>query len=294
MQIEEALPSPRPGTPPAFDGATRVRRIQPSRGFIPIDFGEIWRYRELLGRLVWRDIKARYRQTFLGPIWAFLRPFVTMLVMAAVFGGLAGFKSGTGTPYPLYLYGGILVWTYFSSALTGTTSSLLNYSGLLGKAYFPRLYAPFAMATAPLVDFVLSLSMVFVLFGWFHRWPSWHLVFMPFFLLLALVAGLGVGLWLCGISVRYRDVPFTLPFVVQLWFYATPILYPVSKLPEPYRTLMVLNPMTAVVDGFRWTLLGITPPNPGVLVGSASVAAVLLVGGLYFFRRTERTIVDMM
>lgn len=271
-----------------------MRRIQPSTGFIPIDFEELWRYRELLYRLIWRDIKARYKQTFLGPIWAVLRPFVTMVVMSAVFGGLAGFKSGTDMPYPLFLYGGILIWTYFSSALTGTTSSLLNYGGLLGKAYFPRLFAPFAMATAPLVDLALSLAMVFVLFGWFHRWPSWHLVFMPVFVLLAMIAGLGVGLWLCGISVRYRDVPFTLPFVVQLWFYATPILYPVSKLPEPFSTLMALNPMTAVVDGFRWSLLGISPPNIAVLVGSAACAVILLIGGLFFFRRTERTIVDAM
>jgi lipopolysaccharide transport system permease protein len=278
----------------AASAAPRVRRLQPSRGFVPIDFAELWRYRELLYRLVWRDIKARYKQTFLGSFWAIFRPLATMVLLAAVFGGLAGFSSGTSVPYPLYLYGGLLVWTYFSSAVTGSSSSLINYGGLLGKAYFPRLFAPFAAVVTPLVDFCLALAVVFGLFGYYHRWPSWHVVFLPLFVLLACIAGLGVGLWLSGISVRYRDVPFTLPFVVQMWFYVTPVLYPVSKLPEPYRSLLVLNPMTSVVDGFRWSLLGITPPNIDVLLGSSCFALALLVGGLFFFRRTERTIVDML
>jgi lipopolysaccharide transport system permease protein len=274
--------------------APPMRRIQPSRGFVPIDFAELWRYRELLYRLVWRDVKGRYKQTFLGPFWAVFRPFMTMVLMAAVFGGLAGFKSGSDIPYPLFLYGGILVWTYFSSAITGSSSSLLNYAGMLGKAYFPRLYAPLASVTAPLVDFGLSLAVLLGLFGYYQRWPSWHVVFLPFFVLLAAIAGLGVGLWLSGISVRYRDVPFTLPFVVQLWFYATPVLYPVSKLPAPFETLLVLNPMTSVVDGFKWSLFGITPPNIPVLVGSTVLAFLIAVTGLFFFRRTERTIVDML
>jgi lipopolysaccharide transport system permease protein len=271
-----------------------MRRIQPSRGFIPIDFAELWRYRELLYRLVWRDVKARYKQTLLGPVWAVLRPLVSMVIMAAVFGGLAGFQSGSNVPYPLFLYGGLLVWTYFSSAITGSSTSLLNYSGMLGKAYFPRLYAPFAAVTAPLVDLGLALVIVFGLFGYYHRWPSWHVVFLPLFVALAGLAGLGVGLWLCGASVRFRDVPFTLPFVVQIWFYVTPVLYPVSKLPEPFSTLLVLNPMTAVVDGFKWSLLGITPPNVPVVIGSGAFALAMSVAGLFFFRRTERTIVDML
>jgi lipopolysaccharide transport system permease protein len=272
----------------------RVRRIQPSTGVIPIDFAEVWRYRELLHRLVFKDVKARYRQTYLGPFWAIFRPFVSMVLMSAIFGGLAGFTSGTDIPYPLFLYAGILVWTYFSSALSGTASSLLSYGGLLGKAYFPRLYAPFSAVSAPLVDFFLSLGIVFILFGYYKIWPSWHVVFMPFFVLLAMVSGLCIGLWLCGISVRYRDVPFALPFAIQLWFYATPVIYPVSKLPEPYSSLLALNPMTSVVEGFRWCLLGITPPDVPILVGSTCIAIILFVGGLYYFRRTERTIVDMM
>lgn len=270
-----------------------MRRIQPSKGFIPVDFEEIWRYRELLYRLVWRDVKARYKQTLLGPLWALLRPFVTMVVMAAVFGGLAGFNSGTDVPYPLFLYGGILVWSYFSSVVTGTSTSLLNYGGLLGKAYFPRLYAPLATATVPLVDFALSLTILFGLFAWFGYLPPWQLVLVPAFVLLALVAGLGVGLWLSGISVRYRDVPFTLPFLVQIWFFATPVLYPISRLPSPYDALIALNPMTAVVEGFRWALLGIEPPDVTVLLASGALAAFVAVSGLFYFRRVERTIVDL-
>jgi lipopolysaccharide transport system permease protein len=286
----EELPSSgtRTAAPPVG-----MRRIEPSRGFVPIDASELWRYRELLYRLVWRDIKARYKQTLLGPVWAILRPFASMVIMAAVFGGLAGFKSGSNVPYPLFLYSGLLVWTYFSSAITGSSSSLLNYGGMLGKAYFPRLYAPFAAVTAPLVDFALALLVVFGLFGYYGRWPSWHVVFLPAFILLAGIAGLGVGIWLCGVSVRFRDVPFTLPYLIQIWFYATPILYPVSRLPRPFSTLLVLNPMAAVVDGFRWSLLGISPPNILVVMGSSTFAALLAGAGLFFFRRTERTIMDM-
>ena len=205
----------------------------------------------------------------LGPIWAVFRPFISMVMLAAVFGGLAGFKSGSSVPYPLFLYGGLSSWTYFASAITGASASLLNYGGMLGKAYFPRLYAPFAAVTSPLVDLGLALVIVFVLFRYYGRGPSWQLVFLPFFAVMWGLAGLSVGIWLCGISVKFRDVNYTIPYVVQIWFYATPVLYPVSKLPEPYRTLLVLNPMTAVVDGFRWSLLGINPPNVPVVIGSS-------------------------
>jgi lipopolysaccharide transport system permease protein len=277
--------------PPA---ATRVRRIQASRGLVPVDFGEIWRYRELLGHLLWRDLKTRYRQTFLGPVWAFLKPLVSMVLMAAVFGGLAGFTSGQpGIPYPLFLYSGMLIWMYFQSALPAAAMGLLGNANLLGKAYFPRLYAPLSSVTSPLADFMFSFVVLVGLFGYYKLWPSWHVVFLPFFILLALLTCLGVGLWLCGISVRYRDIPFVLPMAVQLWFYVTPVIYPVSKVPEPYKTLLVINPMTAVVEGFRWSLLGISAPDVGVLVGSTIFCILLFVAGLFVFRRSERTIVDL-
>jgi lipopolysaccharide transport system permease protein len=291
VAAEQTLAGSPPPAPPRV-----VRRIQPSSGFVPVDFGEIWRYRELLYRFLWRDVKARYKQTYLGPLWAILRPIVSMIVMTAIFGGLAGFSSGTeGVSYSLFIYAGMLVWNYFSSALTGTSSSLAANRGLLGKAYFPRVYAPLGAVTAPLVDFAISLVISIGLFAYFGNWPSWPVVFMPAFILLALVAGFGVGVWLCGATIRYRDVPFALPFVISLWYYATPIVLPLDQYPEPYRSLLALNPMTAVVEGFRWTFIGGAAPPDWTLLGvSAGIAVVLATAGLYFFRRTERTIVDMM
>jgi lipopolysaccharide transport system permease protein len=274
--------------------ATAVRRIQPSGGFSVVNWRELWHYRELLWTLMWRDIRARYKQTYLGPAWAVLKPLISMVLLSAVFGGLAGFTSGQpNIPYPLFLYAGMLVWTYVLSALPGAASALLNNAGVLGKIYFPRLYAPIGQVTAPLVDFVIAFFVVIGLFAYFGRWPSWHIVFLPLFILLAVLASLGFGIWLCGISVRYRDVPFALPFVLQLWFYVTPILYPVGRLPEPYRALIAVNPLTAVVDGFRWSLLGITRPNVGVLLVSTGVVLGVLISGLFVFRRAERTVVDM-
>lgn len=270
-----------------------VRRIQPSRGLIPIDLRELWSYHELLYYLVWREIKARYKQTFFGVTWAILRPVVLMIVFAAIFGGLAGIDSGTDIPYPLFLYAGLLPWTYFQSSLVAGSASLLNNSALISKAYFPRLYAPLAAVTGPLVDFALALTVLLGLFAWYQRAPSWHVVFLPLFLVLALAVSLGVGLWLSGAAVRYRDIGFALPFVGQIWMYATPVVYPVSLVPEEYRWLLALNPMTAVVDGARWSLLGEPVPNLGVLAVSTGLTAVLVVLGLFHFRRTERTIVDL-
>ena len=274
--------------------ATTIRRIQPSRGFVPVDFREIWRYRELLLNLVWRDIRARYKQTILGPSWAILRPLLSMVLMSAVFGGLAGFKSGAPKiPYPLFLYSGMLIWTYFQSALPAAAQSFLNNAPLIAKIYFPRLFAPMGQVMAPLVDFGFAFAVVFGLFGYYGVWPNWHIVFLPLFVLLAVAASFGVGLWLCGIAVRFRDVPFALPYVIQLWFFATPVIYPVARLPEPYRSLIALNPMTSVIDGFRWSLLGLSTPNVNVLAVSSGVVLVMLVGGLFIFRRAERTVVDM-
>jgi lipopolysaccharide transport system permease protein len=270
-----------------------VRRLQPSRGLVPIDLGEVWRYHELLYYLVWREIKARYKQTYLGIGWAILRPLMLMIVFAAIFGGLAGIDSGTGAPYPLFLYAGLLPWTYFQSAVTAGSLSFLNSGPLISKAYFPRLYAPLAAISAPLVDFALGLTVLLGLFAWYEEAPSWHLVALPFFLLLALLIALGFGLWLSGLAVRYRDVGFALPFVAQIWMYLTPVVYPVSLVPERFQWLLALNPMTAVVEGCRWALIGKPAPSAGVLAAGAGVTAVVVLSGLFIFRRTERTIVDL-
>jgi lipopolysaccharide transport system permease protein len=178
--------------------------------------------------------------------------------------------------------------------LTGTASCLLNVGGLMSKVYFPRLFAPLSAATAPLADFLIALLIVFGLFAYYQRVPSWHIVFLPGFLLLAILSGLSVGIWLAGIAVRYRDIPFLLPYVTQLFMYATPIIYPVSLVPERYRWILALNPMTAVVDGFRWSILGVNAPDVGVLAGSLGISVLLTAGGLLYFRRTERTIVDLL
>jgi lipopolysaccharide transport system permease protein len=269
------------------------RRIQPSRGLIPIDFGELWRYRELLYSFLWRDFKGRYKQTYLGPFWAIFRPLASMVLFSVIFGGLAGIDPGSGIPYPLFALG-LLPWTYFSSALTGSAASILNNAGLLSKVYFPRLYAPISAAVTPLVDFALTMTIAFGLFAYYQMLPSWHIVFMPFFILLAMIDGLGMGLWFAGVIVRYRDVQYALPFAIQIGMYLTPIIYPVSFIPAQYRWLLALNPVTVVVVGFRWSLFGGEAPDPTYLAISAAIGIALLACGFYFFRRTERTIMDML
>lgn len=270
-----------------------VRRIQPSRGLVPIDFGELWRYRELSYYFLIRDVKARYRQTFLGPAWAILRPLATIVIFSAIFGGLAGIKPGSNIPYALFVTPGVLAFGYFQSAMTGTTASILNSSGLMAKAYFPRLYAPLSATLTPLVDLLLSLTVLFGLFAYYDRAPSWRIIFLPAFLGLAALVAFGFGLWLSGVSVRYRDVGFGLPFVLQIWQYATPIIYPVSFIPSSYRWLLSINPMTAVVAGFRWSLLGTPFGQTRVLLISLAFGLLVTVSGLFVFRRAERTITDM-
>jgi lipopolysaccharide transport system permease protein len=282
------------GPPSLASSRPPVRRIQPSSGLIPVDFGELWRYRDLALFFILRDAKSRYRQTFLGPAWAILRPALTIFVFSAIFGGLAGIKPGSDIPYPLFVTPGVLAMGYFASAFTGTSASLLSSGGLLSKVYFPRLYAPFSAALTPLIDLALSLVVLAGLFIYFRWVPSWHIVFLPVFVLLAALVALGFGMWLAGVTVRYRDVMFAMPFALQIWQYATPVIYPVSFVPPEYRWLLALNPMTAVVEGFRWSLLGTPFGDTTVLYTSLAIAAVVSATGLFAFRRTERTIVDLL
>src|SRR3954454_4440976 len=212
-----------------------VRRIQPTSGLIFPNMGEIWHHKELLYYLLWRDIKARYKQTFLGAFWAIFRPLMSMIVMTVIFGHIAKIKPGEKVPYSLFLYSGILLWGYFASTVSGGAAAVISSGGLISKAYFPRVFAPIAAVTAPLVDFVLSLIVLGGLYVYYEFVPGWQLVLAPLFVLLALLTGLGVGFWLSPISVRYRDIGFALPFVVQIWMYATPIIYPVSLVPDRYR-----------------------------------------------------------
>jgi lipopolysaccharide transport system permease protein len=260
---------------------------------VPIDLRELWQFHDLLYYLVWRDVKARYRQTFFGATWAILRPLLTMVVFAAVFGGLAGLTSGSDVPYPLFLYAGLVPWVYLQSVATSGPLALLNNRDLVSKAYFPRLFTPLATVSAPLVDLGFSLIVLMGLFAWYRWTPSWHMIFLPLFLALAVLTGLTIALWLSGTAVRYRDVGYALPFAAQIWMYLTPVIYPVSLVPERFRWLLALNPATTVVGGSRWALLGGSLPKPGVLAAGTVLILVLFTCGLFVLRRAERTIVDM-
>lgn len=269
-----------------------VRRIQPSRGAIHLDLPETWRFRELLYFLIWRDIKSRYRQTVLGTFWAIARPFISMVIFTIIFGHLAGIKTGSSLPYPLFVYPALLVWTYFGSALSGGSSSVLGNGSLISKAYFPRLYIPAAAVLAPLVDFALALVVLFGVFAWYQRLPSWHIVFLPFFLGLTILTSLGLSLWLGALTVRYRDVPFALPFVIQIWLYATPVIYPTSLIPKSWQWLIALNPLAGVVTGTRWSLVGGGAPSALYLGTSIGIGLALLAGGFVYFRLREPSFPD--
>lgn len=272
-----------------------VRRIQPSRGLAAFDAREFWRYRELLVFLVWRDIKIRYKQTFLGPIWAVLRPILMTVVFTFVFARIA--HISTPGPYQLFSFTGVVLWTYFASALNGGSMSVLGNASLVSKVYFPRLYVTLASVAAPLVDLVLSLLAGSLFFAYYHTAPGWHVVALPAFALLTAALALGFGLWLAPITVRYRDVPYVMPLVTQLWMFVTPIAYPLTQiehqLPVGWRWLVNVNPLTAPVDGFRWALLGSPPPTWGAVGTSAAIAAALVASGFVTFRRMERTLADL-
>jgi lipopolysaccharide transport system permease protein len=271
-----------------------VHRIQPSSWLVPVDFRELWRYRELVRFFVLRDVKSRYRQTYLGPAWAILRPLMTIVVFSVIFGGLANIKTDSNDPYALWVTPGVLAFGYVTTALINTSTSLVQNSHLITKVYFPRLYVPLATALTPVVDFLIGLLVLLGLFLYYHRAPSWHIVFLPAFLALAALVVVGLGLWLSSFTARYRDVVFGVPFLVQVWQYATPVIYPVAFIPPAYHWLLDLNPFTAVVAGFRWSLLGVPFGSMAALIASISIAIGITASGLFVFRRTERVMVDML
>ncbi len=267
-------------------------RIEPSKGWVPIRLKEIWSYRELLYFLVWRDIKVRYKQTALGASWAILQPVSTMLVFSLFFGKLAKMPS-EGVPYPIFSYTALVPWSFFALGLGQSSNSLVSSAQLIKKVYFPRLIIPIATIFAGIVDFLLSFSVLLVLMVYFGIFPTMNVLWLPLFVLLALVTSLGVGLWLSALNVEFRDVRFVVPFLTQFWMFATPIVYPSSLLPEPWRTVYGLNPMVGVVEGFRWALLG-TANRPGPMIVVSSIAALaLLVSGAFYFRRMEKTFADI-
>ncbi len=266
--------------------------IKPSKGWIQLDLKELFAYRELLYFLVWRDIKVRYKQTALGATWAILQPFLTMVVFSLFFGRLAGLPS-EGVPYPIFSYAGLVPWSFFANGLTQSANSLVGSANLITKIYFPRLTIPISAVLSGIVDFCLAFLVLLGMMLFYGITPTKNIVFLPFFLLLALITSIGVGLWLSALNVKYRDVRYTVTFLVQLWLFATPIAYPSSLVPEQWLWLYSLNPMVSVVEGFRWALLD-TQITLSVMIIVSSIAAIFMfISGAYYFKRMEDTFADV-
>ena len=266
--------------------------IEPSRGWVSPHLKEIWEYRELLFFLIWRDIKVRYKQTALGAAWAVLQPVFTMIVFSIFFGRLAGIASD-GFPYPIFSYTALLPWQLFAFALTESGNSLINNQRIITKIYFPRLIVPTAAVMAGLVDFAIAFIVLLGMMVYYRITFTWAILTLPFFLLFAIATALAVGLWLSALNVQYRDVRYVIPFLTQFWLFITPIAYPSSLVPIWARPIYGLNPMVGVVEGFRWALLGDQLGGGYIILISVVVVIALLVGGLMYFRRMEKTFADV-
>jgi len=266
--------------------------IEPSRGWFSLHLNELWQYRELLYFLAWRDIKVRYKQTVLGAAWAIIQPFFTMVVFTLFFGKLAKIPS-EGVPYPIFSYAGLLPWTFFSQAMNQSSDSLVGNAHLITKVYFPRLAVPLSATLAPFVDFCIAFMVLIGMMFYYQIFPTGTLVWLPAFLLLAFATSLGAGLWLSALNVQYRDVRYTVPFLTQIWLFATPVIYPSSAVHGPWRIILGLNPMTGVVEGFRWALLGIGAAPGGMIYTSMGVTFLLIITGAIYFKRMEKTFADI-
>jgi lipopolysaccharide transport system permease protein len=267
--------------------------IRPARGWVPLNLRELWEYREILYFLVWRDVKVRYKQTVLGVAWAVIQPVFMMVVFSLFFGQLAKIATH-GLPYPLFVYCGLLPWQLFAHGLGEASNSLVANERLLTKVFFPRLVVPLASVVSALIDFLIAFGVLVGLMVYYGAaWPGARIVALPLFMALGLATAFGAGLWLSALNVQYRDVRYTLTFLIQLWFFATPVAYASTVVPAAWRPLYGLNPMTAVVEGFRWALLpGVPAPGPGLWISVGMVAA-LVVGGLYYFAKMEQWFADL-
>lgn len=281
MQSVDSLPTTTPW-----------KVIEPPKGWQALNLREIWRFRELLYFLAWRDIKLRYRQTALGAAWAILQPLLTMVLFSVIFGQLAKLPS-EGLPYPVFTYTALLPWQLFATALTSASNSLVVNQNLISKIYFPRLIMPFSSILAGLLDFAIAFLVLVGMMVFYRIVPTWGVLVLPLLVLLAVLTSLSVGLWLSALNVRYRDIRYVLPFLTQFWMYATPIAYSAGLVPGKWRWLYSLNPMTGVVEGFRWALLGKASLDLPQVLLSAGIVLVLLVSGLFYFKRTEATFADV-
>jgi lipopolysaccharide transport system permease protein len=271
---------------------TPIIILKPSKGWLAIDFKELWRYRELVFFLTWRDIKVRYKQALLGVSWAILQPLLTMAIFTLIFGVLLKTPS-QDIPYPLFSLTALLPWQLFATALQRSSVSLVGNANLLTKIYFPRLAIPLSSVFAALVDFGVSFIVLLGVMFYYRYWPGWNILWLVPMILLALLTALAVGLWLSALNVQYRDVQHMVPFIIQVWLYASPIVYPIEIIPEGiWRYLYSLNPMVGVIQGFRWALVGGTPPDVNALI-SVLVVLIILVSGLFYFRRMEKTFADI-
>ena len=269
-----------------------ITLIKPSKGWGSLNLRELWIYRELVYFLTWRDLKVRYKQTALGAGWAVLQPVLSMVVFSIFFGGLLNVDSGD-VPYPIFSYAAILPWGVFAKALNDTGRSLVSNRAMLTKIYFPRMVIPLASVFSSLADFLIAFVVMLGLMYYYQIAPTSNIWTLPLFLLLAVITALGVGLWLSAMNVLYRDIGYMIPYITQLWFYLTPIVYSASEVPEQWQFFYALNPMVGVVEGFRWALLGTADaPSPMIAV-SAVIALIVFITGLYYFRRMERTFADM-
>jgi len=267
-------------------------RIEPSSGWVSLRLQELWEYRELLYFLIWRDVKVRYKQTLLGAGWAIIQPVFTMLVFSLFFGRLAKVPSD-GIPYPLFSYTALVPWTFFAQGLAQSSDSLVGSSNLIKKIYFPRLAIPVGTVCAGMIDFALAFGVLILLSFSYGIRPTINVLWLPLFVLLALVTALGVGLWLSAFNVKYRDVKYVVPFFTQIWMFATPIAYPSSLLSGKWRIVYGLNPMAGVVEAFRWALLGAKTAPTAMIALSWLAALAILVGGAYYFRRMEKSFADV-
>jgi len=283
-QTQAAVAATRPEYP--------VVRIEARRGWLALDLGELWAYRDLVYFFIWRDIKVRYKQTAIGAAWAVLQPVLTMMVFSLFFGKLARIPS-QGLPYPIFYYTALLPWMYFATAMQSATNVVVEQQRVITKIYFPRVVLPIAAVLAGLLDFAISFAVLLALMAYYRMAPTGAVIWLPLFTLLAVFTALGVGLWLSALNALYRDVRYVVPFLVQFWLFASPVAYPSSLVPEKWRWLYGLNPMAGVIEGFRWALTGHGQP-PGILLAASSAAVVLLVlSGLVYYHAMEGTIADV-
>lgn len=279
-------------TTTALDPGPRAVRIRPATGWARLNVGELWQARELLYFLVLREVKVRYKQAAIGVGWAILQPVLAVLIFSVIFGHFARMPTGD-TPYVVFAFCAVLPWTYFSEAVRRSSIGLVSDSELVRKVYFPRLILPLALVTAPLVDFAAGLAVLLALLAFYGVTPTPYILLLPVFLLVALALALSVGLWLGPLSVRYRDVMHALPFMVQVWLYATPVAYPAAIVPERWKLLYSLNPMVGVIEGFRWALLGSSQPDFRAMAISIAIIAASLALGVFYFRKMERSFADL-